>query len=587
MHRKHRIFFLLGLLLVFALLFLYLIYDQKYNVFYPKPPVISYIIPASDSTSFPGVYQYDLENVNNNNIVTKEYAFSGKNALKVSGKRNYSPAIQIPFDEQLQKTTEARFGAWLFFDDSTEDLEGKLEFQIVDRTNKLKFSAASDIKERKSNNRQWFYVCGKAVWKNCKVLPEDLVKIYYWNNCRNTVYVDNIQVVFGSQIIKGEKSLTDNTSHQFQFIPVKNQPPYPSIFYKNEFANNVKNTTVFLPDGKDSLVLVAEDVFCKGRFIRSNNNCEQILVFRNKKPLALLWFDQLKSQFLFIKLPSEVIANFPELNIFSAIDVDGDGTEELVACSENKVQSLNVYKIQVQKPYVKSMLLVKVKQLDISAEIIQIEPFCPANKINKNIVLLDDIGNLHLLHYEKNSMRSETTKMISEADMKNYKCKMVCGHFLNSGASDNLILFYSEKKSGRCFYKIYGLENKFQHFEALVQGAFDNKCDTLDPDNSFFKCDINNDKIDELLSFSNGWRFDAKLITFNKEGYVIGSNIDFTGYPKDHNPKYFEKLTMTAGNFIDKNTPAIVTFCGSANKEKVSFDDMTSYLGIFSYKNKN
>ena len=159
------------------------------------------MIPASDSTTFQGAYQYDFENIADKNIVTNECAFSGKNALKVSGKRSYSPAIQVLFDDHLQGISEALFGAWIYVVDTAKDLEGKLMFQIVDRTNKLKFSAASDIKEEKTKKRNWFYICGKADWKDHKVLPDDLVKIYFWNNCSNTVYIDNVQVIFGKQLI--------------------------------------------------------------------------------------------------------------------------------------------------------------------------------------------------------------------------------------------------------------------------------------------------------------------------------------------------------------------------------------------------
>jgi hypothetical protein len=586
MRQKNSIFFLLGLLFIFGLFFLYLVYDKKYHVFYPKPPVLSIKIPASDSASFPGGYQFDFENINAAGIVSKENAFSGQYALKVSGKRNYSPAVQISINELLQKSTDALFGAWLFIGDSSIGLEGKLIFQIVDKSNKLKFSAASDIKERKNVNRKWFFVCGKADWKDTKIALTDQVKIYYWNNCKNTVFVDNVQVIFGKQIIKGEKSLIDNTSPQFQFVQAANQPPYPTVFFENTFAGNVKSTTIYSTDGKDALSLTNEDVFCSGRFIKTNNYCEQILVFRNNKPYALLWYETQKSQILFIKIPAEAIADFPGKNSFAAVDADGDGADELVICTGTTAQSLHIYEIMSTQPYLKSMVSEDINQLGVSGKILQIAPYQMANKRNNDIALLDDFGNLYLLKYEKNSMKSETNTVLPQSNAKGYEYKMVCGQFINSGSNDNIIVFSSKKKSGRCFYKLYGSDKTFRHFEPLVQGTFDNKCDTLPSDNSFFKCDINNDKIDELISFSNGWRYDAKLVSFNKDGYVIAANIDFTGYPKDYNPKYFEKQAMVPGNFTEAHKPAIFTFCGSEKRASISSDDMTPYIGIFSYNNK-
>jgi len=586
MHQKHGIFFLLGLIFVFALLFLYLVYDQKYHVFYPKPPVVSAMIPASDSSSYPGAYQFDFENISDDRIVSDELAFSGKHALKVSGRRSNSPAVQILLNDQLLKSNGALFGAWLFVGDFSGKLEGKLIFQIVDKSNKLKFSAASDIKEEKNVSRQWFYACGLADWKDTKILPSDYIKIYYWNNCKNTVFVDNVQVIFGKQLIKGEKSLTDNTSHQFQFVQAASQPPYPSVFFEKELATNVVNTSILAPDGKDSLKLNSKDGYCKGRFMKTNSSCEQLLVLRNKKPFAFLWFDIQKSLFLFTKLPAKVSEGFPEISVCSAIDADGDGMDELVVCPGTNNQPVQVYKMLPTQPFVKSMITDDAGQLGISGKISQIEPYKLANKRNKDIALLDEKGTLHLLKYEKNSLKSEAVTIKPESDPTRYEYKMACGQFLNSAKNDNIIVFSRDKKSGRCFYKIFGSDNNPRNFEALVHGDFDNKCDTLSPDNTYFPCDFNNDKLDELISFSNGWRYDAKLVSFNKDGYTILANIDFTGYPKDFNPKYYEKQAMVPGNYAEKSTPAIFTFCGSDNRNPVSPDDMTPYIGIFSFKNK-
>lgn len=586
MHQKHGILFLLGLIFVFALLFLYLVYDQKYHVFYPKPPLVPAIIPASDSTSYPGAYQFDFENVNDDRIVVNEMAFSGKHALKVSGRRSYSPAVQIPLNDRLLKSPNALFGAWLFVGDSSGSPEGKLIFQIVDKSNNLKFSAASEIKEEKNISRQWFYVCGSADWKDTKILPSDFVKIYYWNNCKNTVFVDNVQVIFGKQLIKGEKSLTDNTSNQFQFVQAASQPPYPSVFFENELATNVVNTCIHAPDGKDTLKLNSEDNYCKGRFIKTTSNCEQVMVFRNKKPFALLWFDPQKSLFLFMKLPAKVRESFPEIFVYSAVDADGDGTDELVFCPVTKNQSIQVFKMLPTQPYVKSMVTYDAGQSGISGKILQIEPYQRANQRSKDIALLDESGTLHLLKYEKNSLKPEVVTIKPESDPKGYEYKMACGQFLNSVKNDNIIIFSRDKKSGRCFYKIFGSDNNLRNFEALVHGDFDNKCDTLSPDNTYFTCDFSNDKLDELISFSNGWRYDAKLVSFSKDGYAILANIDFSGYPKDFNPKYYEKQFMVPGNYTEKSTPAIFTFCGSDNRNPVSSDDMAPYIGIFSLKNK-
>ena len=583
MRQKHGILFLLGLIFVFALFFLYLVYDQKYHVFYPKPPVVLSLIPASDSSSYPGIYQFDFENINDNRIVVNELAFSGKHALKVAGRRSYSPAVQIPLNDQLQKSQSALFGAWLFVGDSSGDLEGKLIFQIVDRSNKLKFSAASEIKEGNNKSRQWFYACGIADWKDTKILPTDFVKIYYWNNCKNTVFVDNVQVIFGKQLIKGEKPLADNTSHQFQFIQAADRPPYPSVFFEKEFSGNVKNTTIYTTDGKDALKMNNEDEFVSGRFVKGSNNIDQLLVVRNSKPFALVWYDRLKYQFMFQRCSGESDKRLSLKFPYTVADVNGDGLDELITCTPLSV--INIFKFQFQTRSFGPVFSGTPEGLTPDVFFDQITGISKKGVKEKCMMVLDKKGNIILIKYRNDKLIASNMGMYKEVSDNKYACKIICGNFFKNDKNENLLLLYSEQKTGRCFYKMFEVDQEESGLHRLFDGNFENKCDTLRPDNSYFTCDFNNDKIDELISFSNGWRYDAKLVSFTKEGYAILANIDFTGYPKDFNPKYFEKQAMVPGNYNGNGSPTIFTFCGSDKRNPVSSGDMTPYIGIFSFKN--
>ncbi|HOY31929.1 MAG TPA: hypothetical protein PKW80_08635 [Bacteroidales bacterium] len=586
MHRKHKVFFLVGLLLVFAMFFLYLVYEQKNNVFYPKPPIITCDIAASDSGALPGLYQFTFEDAENEMFANKR-ARSGSGALKVSGFRSATAAVQIMMNSKLLLAEEALFGAWLFIGDTAVRTEGKLVFQIVDKANKVKFSAASEINinEMTVAEHGWFYVCGKAAWKDYDILPSDLVKIYYWNNCNNTVYVDDVQVIFGRQIIKGDKTLIDLSSHQEQYIPGRNQPPYRTIFFDNIPVTNVIGTRVLSPYGKDSLMLSVDDVLCPGMFVNSFNRSEQILVLRNSKPLALLWFEKQNSRFSFVNLSAAMDSGIGKPGIYATADVDGDGTDEWVTCSGDQTQRIEIYKFQAVNPHVKRVFSKQANEAGVAGKIIQIESYHTANNKNNGIALLDDLCHVFLMHYEKNSLTSRLHIDLSEANSNKYVCKMVCGKFLDPKTDDNLLFLYTEKKSGRCFYKITALDKDVQGMKTLVQGNFDSKCDTLYADNEYFTCDLNADNVDEILSFFNGWRYDGKLCSFDKDGYNIMANIDFTGYPKDFNPKYYEKITLTAGKFIDKNTLSVFVLCGSLKHKHRLTDEMPPYICMFSYLN--
>jgi len=583
MHKKHRIFFLLGLLGIFALFFLYLAYYHKYKLFAPKPPVLSINIPVADRPAFPNTFFYDFENINGLENLTAERSFSGQYALEVKGKRNATPPVQIPLDNNLEETGEAHFGAWICKADTSECLKGLLVFQIVDKSNKVKYSALSEVDDQTCGITSWIYVCGEAGWDTSKVLPGDLVKVYFWNNTDNTVYIDDIHVVFGRQFIRGHQSLADNFVIRSDTGMVKNLPPYPPVFFHQEITGNVKNKSVFSSNGKDSLALSATDTFCNGNYLGNSVNCEQILVIRKGVPLALLWYDKVNNQLRFVRMAPPTQAAIDKMSIYTTADIDGDNADELITYSDRKKPFVTVYKILARQPYIQLLESIDIRQNGLAADIIQMQPYKFGNKRNKSVILLDNTGVIHLLCVEKNSLSLRQWQKIPEANTAKYSGTIVCGHFIIGGTNDDVLLLYTEKKSGRCFYKIY-CNKPEAGFKSRIEGAFDNKCDTLYPDNTYYVCDINNDGIDEVMSFFNRWRYDAKLVSFGNQGYVIHANIDFAGYPNDFNPKYFGKLSLVTGRFIEKNNTSIFLTCGHALSDDSLFACMTPYTGIFSYK---
>jgi hypothetical protein len=54
------------------------------------------------------------------------------------------------------------------------------------------------------------------------------------------------------------------------------------------------------------------------------------------------------------------------------------------------------------------------------------------------------------------------------------------------------------------------------------------------------------------------WRLDLKLMQPDKDGYTIIGNIDFKGYPDDHNPKYYEFVKIVAGKFTDPKQSSLL-----------------------------
>lgn len=578
MHRNHRLFFLLGLLLLFAGFFAYLFYITKYRPLPPKPPVADYRIPAADSTSYNHVFFYDFENFKQTDLLSTTKSLSGKYALKVKGKKEYSLLVQKPLSElSWQGFSEARVSAWIQTN-SVNLLSGKLMFQIVDKANTLKYSYSVNLEDVTPANGQWFYISGKAVISDYKPEPTDIIKVYYWNHCPGEVFMDDVLIVIGSQQIKGTKPMLDETVENYKFIALPNQPPYPGIYAKKILAVNLKNTTIQSVDGKGSLEMESHDEFLTGHFIQGVKT-DQLLLVRHHLPFAIIWYVLDKMEFKFRTIDPILFPVVPAMATMIAADINGDGMDELIFKSGN-TDYLRVFDFN------KSPQMAEIHSQDnpdFGKQKNQICRFRVKDSKKESLVLIDVNGKTFLLGFENNRFDIKSMGDLSEAAAENFDCQVVSGHFVKESNNDNLLVLYREKKTQKCFYKLMDIDPLTGTKTCLQQGSFDNKCDTLYPENTYFAGDMDGDGIDELLSYGHSWRFDMKLIRFTEKNYQIMGNIDFDGYESDHNPKYYENLTVAAGNFADSKTFSIFTVC----KNHQPIPDLPETIGIYSLQIKD
>ncbi len=574
MHRNHRLFFLFGLFVLFSVFFAFLYYLQKYKPLPPKPPVVDYRIPSSDSISYPNSLLYDFENFTQTDLLSSAKAFSGKFSMHVEGKNESSLLIQKPISELPSSDfSEARIGAWMLAENG-EPISGKLMFQIVDKTNALKYSYSIDLDEKAPPADHWFHISGKASISNYKKENGDIVKVYYWNNCTAKVYLDDVLIVLGNQKLKGEKPLVDNTKANYKFESLPNQPPYPTIFAQKTLAINLKNASIVSMDGKETLEIKAGDSFLTGHFIMCNNRLDQLLLIRNQLPCAIIRFVPEKDAFIIKMIERTAFASdLKEIRLLTA-DINGNGVDEMIIIS-GKQQKIWVYAYNFISEKVG---LISSELCPVDKAITNVQKFQSKNgKHVESLFVTDTAGDVFLLNFEKGLWNAKPLGNISETGKTNFDCQMVSGKFIKPAGNDNILLFYRERSSGQCFYKLFDIDADARKFTCLQQGSFDNKCDTLYPEYNYFARDIDGDGISELISCGNSWRFDMKLIRFTEKDYCILGNIDFKGYEADHNPKYYENLMIATGYFTNMKTLSLFTVC--MNKKLIP--DLPETMGIY------
>jgi len=89
----------------------------------------------------------------------------------------------------------------------------------------------------------------------------------------------------------------------------------------------------------------------------------------------------------------------------------------------------------------------------------------------------------------------------------------------------------------------------------------------INPDDTLFPGNYTEEK-QTFLKLNTDWRFDLKLLEKEDSGYMIIGNVDFKGYPKDYNPKYFELVKLITGKFLSKEkTSVLVVMCNCADAD--------------------
>ncbi|MEI6455386.1 MAG: hypothetical protein WCO93_03780 [bacterium] len=156
-------------------------------------------------------------------------------------------------------------------------------------------------------------------------------------------------------------------------------------------------------------------------------------------------------------------------------------------------------------------------------------------------------------------------------DKNNGQFTITPGRFVTRLKQDLLLTVYIDRESGKPVYSLSRFNPVRAMFEPVFPSADHNPgktigLDTLQVSDQFFTGDFERTGKNTTFRYSREWRFDLKQIQFNDTTFEIIRNIDFTGYPKDQNPKYYEVLRMIPGCFTDPSVTSLLVI-GRNGKE--------------------
>ncbi|MCK4663396.1 MAG: hypothetical protein KAT68_11060 [Bacteroidales bacterium] len=528
--------------------------------------------------------------VNKQNL-QKDIAHSGKYSSKVQGKDKYSSSIKksISSISNFRNINEVAISAWVCSEQKTSD--AVLVFTISDTLNNTVYWQGKTIQSNMIEPMKWFKIAAEFSIPKDKIDSSFQFQMYLWNRINTTVYADDFYIVF-----KKSKSITENinvyfdlTKETYEQYKKINFPPFKTNYFsKDNTPENEFLKSIFEDINNKEKSNIQNQIF-SGNFITDKNHHDEIIYIKDFDNIKLFSLTEKESISCNYSLNLDISFQKDDYKIFIG-DYDSDNYDEILIIdylSDNFF--IGSFSINNDLKFVNYNILgqenIRLRKLNI----------CSGNFDNKKgdeLFLINENGEWEILKFLDKQVKSlnkfSKTNSLEFIKLKNRNIKLISGNFYKKQINDELLIIANDSISNQ--YSIVYFDNnnekiKPYYNELNANLGITTGLDTLKTTDQYFVGNFDDDPEEELLKYKRNWRFDLKLIEFNNDGFVIKEIIDFDGYEKDKNPKYYEKTDIFSGNFINNKFSSLLIF--ARNNPVNSFDinsgfDKMKYLpGIY------
>ncbi|MCX6244911.1 MAG: hypothetical protein NTU98_09420 [Bacteroidetes bacterium] len=519
----------------------------------------------------------------------KGIAHSGSFSAKVFGINSYSPAIERKVSETGPGELKAiGVSAWVYIFPTKADITSDL---ILGISNKLGVNVIWKkviVEGTRLPMGKWFKVSGFFDLADKEINADYRLQLFYWNNSKADILVDDFYMVFGtSPERKGDTTYVDMTL-QKPFTAKLNTPPFPFIMAeKQEIGNH--SSAFLVDDGKQKQGLISPDdrLFTRN-FTGDNSGLDQLLVLNPGKKPELFVYSREKKAFSMISVnvdPS--IQPFMDSPVILAGRFSSRSASELIFIKEKEILLAGFSKNVAGK----EILMRPIRKTAMPFPVADLKKFqFLAPDINgddiSELFAAEADGTWHLFKFSEagwEQVSSAEAHTVTEWMDEGGRISFFAGEFRPLPSWEETILAIMETQDHASVkYSLHVLDPVTGQFKRLFrykQKLHDTLPgpDVLNPGDQILTGNFGMPGL--FLKYNRDWRFDLKLLSFENSGYCIHGNVDFKGYEKDHNPKYFEILRIIPGCFIEPGKTSLLVIGRNCKKSDpgtgkcIEFDD--------------
>ena len=519
-------------------------------------------------------------------------AHSGQFSAKVFGKNSYSITInRTPAMLGFDKLDAVGLSCWVYVMPTKKDINGALVLSVNNKLGINVFWKGVFVSGNDIPVGRWFKISGLFDLSTIKWNPDDKIQIYFWNDSYTDILVDDYYIVFGGgKERRGDSALVDMTRQGYQ--PRFNFPPFPVIMLEKEEIHNNNNFSLLSQSDNKKGKIALSDRLLAGKFTSSNDGRDDLLILKNSGQNELYHYcpDQASFSMTAVNIQPDLLPSFQKGIILSG-NFSSTSSQQLVIISEKGIILGGFDKVgnpcSTNSEPSKSFKTIWKSEKDQHGNWWNTESkFCTGDFDGdqySELLVTNPDGSWSLFKLPISGGNSLTLlasgTQTPEWELKKSNFSIASGKFMKTFPSDLILTVFQSLETKKKGYQLLKYDPVKKQFQSIIKGKTMG-LDTLQTGDLFFTGHFDQSGMAKVFRYNRDWRYDLKEIRFSDSTFQIISNLDFSGYEMDHNPKYYESLKIIPGRFIDPLVNSFLVVAGNTKKKENNLKEMIEYREI-------
>ncbi|MCX6268916.1 MAG: hypothetical protein NTW16_16445 [Bacteroidetes bacterium] len=559
MQKKKKRLAILGMLLLFSMVILAL--GLKYFPFtkmvkMPAGLEKEFVNPEKVQDLSPHSLYYDFEVAPGKAMPSGFYkglAHSGQYSVKAFGQNSFSVVVERTAGEiGVENLKAVALSAWIYVLPTKNDVKGSLVFTASNEVGVNVCWRGLAVTEPEVPKGKWFKISTYIDLTSIGFKPGYKLQVYFWNNSSTDILIDDYFIAFGGAVDRRGDSARVDMTKPAGYIQKLNYPPFPVSLLEKESLEPELNAADTDP----------ADAAISGDFLHTGN--DGLLLLKKDGSLASYAFCPENREFRKIKLtnPAAVASVAPVNKIVKGRFLSTQ-TDQFIVTGEKgwMLAELN----PSEKPCnsaspVQTGLKIIWKSND-PVDALYAGDFDGDQR--SEILMISDKGSWKVMSFEPDGKSggawkvvvSDNNSLVTEWDRNVQETGISVGRFLSGTPNDVVLTVSRNKKDGKPGYSLRKLNVTAKNWEHVYNEKQNHSgktigLDTLKPADLFFSLPGEGNRM-VVYRYNRDWRYDLKEIRFSDTSFSIVATVDFHGYDKDQNPKYYESLKLVPGRFLN------------------------------------